>query len=256
MQKRGQATIFIIIGIVILIAIILIFSLRGSLVAEQISPEDAREILTAQLNPIEEHIEECISQVAPEGIKNLALQGGTFTPIDYTVYNGNNVQYLCYKEPGTLTCIQKPLTRANIESQISNYVKTQIFTCLDLSQFEKDKRFKFTRGQLNVNTHIDDNTVQVNVNYPITLLRSGVKTTIEDFSTNLRMPLGKMMDLSINIINSEIETGEFDNIDYMVRNKGEILVERHTPYPDEVYVLKARDGSLVFQFGIEGESAI
>ena len=96
---------------------------------------------SSQLNPIEEHIEECISKVASDGIKNLALQGGTFTPISYAVYNGSNVQYLCYKEPGTSTCIQKPLTRANIESQISNYVKTQIFTCLDLSQFEKDKRF-------------------------------------------------------------------------------------------------------------------
>ena len=256
MQKRGQATVFIIIGIVVLIAVILVFFLKGNLIAEKISPEDAREILTSQLNPIEEHIEECISKVASDGIKNLALQGGTFTPISYAVYNGSNVQYLCYKEPGTSTCIQKPLTRAKVESQISDYVKTQIFTCLDLSQFEKDKRFRFTTGKLNADAHIDDNTVQVNVNYPITLSRSGVKTTIEDFSANLRMPLGKMMDLSTNIINSEIEKGEFDNINYMVRNKGELLVERHTPYPDEVYVLKARDGSLIFQFGIEGESTI
>lgn len=256
MQKRGQATIFIIVGIVILITIILILFLRGSFIKEEISPEDARKILNSQLNPIEEQIENCISSIAPEGVKILASQGGTLTPLSYTLYNGTNVQYLCYKEPGITTCIQKPLTRSGVETQISDYVKNQIFTCLDLSQFEKDKRFKLTTGKINVNTEINDNNVQINLNYPITLSRAGIKTTIEDFSSSLRMPLGKIIDLTSEIINSEIETGEFNNIGYMVKTKGEIIVERHTPFPDEVYVLKAKDNSLIFQFGIEGESTI
>ena len=256
MQKRGQATVFIIIGIVILVAVFLVLFLRGGFIAEQISPEEAREVLASQVAPLEVHVEECISKVAPDGIKTLALQGGTFKPRNFRQYNGTNVEYLCYKEPGVTTCIQKPLTRANVEAEISDYVKTQIFTCLNLNQFEQGNRFRLDTKEINVNTRIDDNRIQVNVDYPITLSRSGVETTVEEFSSNLRLPLGKLIDLTSEIINSEISTGEFDNIDYMIRNRGEIIVERHTPFPDEIYVLQTRDGSLTFQFGIEGESKI
>src|SRR3989344_5681690 len=140
MKKRGQATLFIILGIVLLIAIALIFFLRGNILKTSLSPEEAISLLNSKTNPIREHIEECIDNVAPPGIKTLALQGGTLRPTSYTIYNGTQVQYLCYKEPNTPTCIQNILTREDMELELNEYIKLQLATCIDLSQFE-DKRF-------------------------------------------------------------------------------------------------------------------
>ncbi|QQG38456.1 MAG: hypothetical protein HYS32_02505 [Candidatus Woesearchaeota archaeon] len=256
MQKRGQATIFIIVGLVILVVIGLMFFFQGDILRKQLSPEDARKLINSQLTPIEEHVEGCIEKVTPDGIKRLALQGGSLSPISYATYNGTKVQFLCYKEPGVSTCIQKPLTRAQMEKEISNYVEFQIKTCLDLRKFERNRNYDLTTGTLSASTKIDDNNIQVSLDFPVTLSRDQVKTTFNEFSSIFRVPLGKLHDLSIDIINSEIEFAEFNNIGYMVQNKGEIIVERHTPYPHEVYTLYPRDGSIVFQFAIEGEDTL
>lgn len=251
MQKRGQATLFIILGIVLLIAIALIFFLRGNIDFGLTGGGN----VNSQLAPIREHIEECIDTVAPPGIKTLALQGGTLTPNSFTLYNGTNVQYLCYKEPSTPTCIQKILTRQDMENELNDYIRFQLAQCIDLDQFDT-RRIDVTTGILTIDTNINDNNIQVNLDYPITLTSTEETATISDFSSIIRLPLGKLHDVSIEIINSETEFGFFDNIDYMVQNQGSIFVERHTPYPDEVYVLYPRDTSIEFQVAVQGEDTL
>ena len=65
-KKRGQISVFIILGI--LIAAVIIFVFRTNFVIKQESSVD--------VEPIKEHVENCIREKGFEGIEKLEKQGG------------------------------------------------------------------------------------------------------------------------------------------------------------------------------------
>jgi len=78
MEKRGQVTIFIIIGIILLIILALFLYFRGE--SLDLEPQ---EKIPSEFVPVRNLIEECMQVHAKEGIYLLGIQGGyTKLPID------------------------------------------------------------------------------------------------------------------------------------------------------------------------------
>ena len=76
-RKKSQVTLFIILGTVILVIFALVFYLI-SYVSEIKGQEDIDETqkIPAELKPINDYIESCLSRVAQDGLELLGLQGG------------------------------------------------------------------------------------------------------------------------------------------------------------------------------------
>ena len=251
MQKRGQATIFIIIGVVVIILVMLVVFLKGEITLKPLSAEAKQNFLSSKLEPIRNHVKECITDLGASYVKALSLSGGDVNPSSFVFYKGNDVQYLCYRDGGTGSCVQNILTRKNMESEINSYLDGSLPGCINLDSF-RDGRYDISAGSIDADSEINDNNIFVSLNYPVKLISGDVKAEIDSFSEVINLPLGKLHDLSIDILNDEVSDIYCDNVGYMVDNKGEVLVERHKPYPDTVYVLTHKDSGLVFQFGVEG----
>jgi hypothetical protein len=80
MQKRGQVTIFIILGIVVLAVLAWLFFVRGEIFGFQTGEERADVFVSSQIEPIKELISECTKEQLVDSIIYVSRSGGYFDP--------------------------------------------------------------------------------------------------------------------------------------------------------------------------------
>jgi hypothetical protein len=257
-SKRGQVTLFVAVGIVIVLLIgITLYSTTNLFL---INP--TKEDLNEELDAIRTHVQDCIleSVDGPLGrpIIKAGLQGGYLAPSSgtYRLYNDNLVSYLCYNMEDTEQCMSRMLLRSNIEDDITAEVTENIAQCMDVQGFRRFGGFDIITGAWNVKTDIGKDRVNIMLDYPITLKskRSDAEVSQDEFSRTFNYPLGDLYDVANTILDFETEFGEFDQFAYMLSKKGLYKIEKKKPYPDKLYVISRRDApSFVFQFFVQGE---
>ena len=260
MNKRGQVTIFVIIGIVLIILILLLLFLKDKV---YLGPA-TQEKLAAQLPQIREHIEECILKVSVPRFNQIALQGGFInTPEDtFRQYQGQRVSYLCYDIEDLPFCRSRVLTKTMMEKELSELIKKDLqLTCLNLNAFNKIG-YDLTQGNLNIKTLIQDDSVLVTAKLPVKISKGALKVEESEFSTKVDVPLGRLYDSSRDIVSSEALIGVFDPLTYSLAKtqltSKPYIIQKLQPYPDKLYRLKIKDtpsedDEFIFQFFIEGE---
>lgn len=248
MHKRGQVTIFIIAGIIIVASVLLLLYLRGQIFVV-VTPEN----LPDQLIPIRDHITNCLKDIAPDYIERIGLQGGYLSTPEGTFRStkGIPISYLCYNVGRSPLCYNRMLTRDHMEVELSKAIAEGLQTCLNLKKFEHG--FTMSAGSLAVTTEIGQDTVAVTANLPITLTKETATVSEDEFSEVFDYPLGRLYDVSQDIVDVEAVYGEFDQLNYMLSKRGQYIIEKQRPYPDKLYILQHKDSPYIFQFHIQGE---
>jgi hypothetical protein len=242
---RSQVSVFIIFGLILLVVVGLATYVMK--IGNEVSPVD----MSQGAGGLESYVMECIDQVALPSVMDIGIGGGTIKPEKHRWYFGKQYNYLCSSVGGI--CLQKPLLRQDMEAEIEQGVLLNITRCVDLDIFRRQD-FEVQAGTPSVNVTIGRYEVDVGLSYPIRLVRGDVDITVKSYHTRIEKPLGLFYDKSIEIINSENSQGHFDSVDYMYRNSGRIIIEKHRPYPDTVYSLTSDD--YTFMFAMEGVTAI
>ena len=248
-MKRGQTTAFVILGIVILGFIFLLLYFRQGFFFGPVTQEDLRGRMTS----IQEHVEGCVEKIAPDYIKRMGLQGGHLkTPSDtYRMYQSIPVSYLCYNMKGSPRCYNRLLLVSDMEGELNEAIREGLTTCVNVKQFSRGLDVNY--GNLNVDTNIGKDNTIVEINFPITLKKDEIELKEDKFSVVFDYPLGRLYDVAQDIIDIETEFGEFEQLSYMLAKRGQYIIEKKKPYPDKLYILRAKDNDYVFQFFVEGE---
>ncbi len=249
MRKRAQTTPFIIVGIVILAVVILLFYLRGQFFLGPVTTSSLQD----RFVPIENHIKECLQDISDEPIKRIGLQGGYLSLGSGTFgsYQGDSISYLCFSQGGKATCSNRMLTSVSMEQQLSAAISDGLATCLNLGRFRRG--FDMTIGRQQVTTAIGPSAVIVTLSLPLTIRKDDIVISHDTFSQTFPYPLGRLYEVSQDIIDYESQFGEFEQLSYMLAHKGEYVIDKKKPYPDKTYILKTKDSSYIFQFMIQGE---
>tara|TARA_Y100000034_G_C6908165_1_gene422116 strand:+ start:4796 stop:5554 length:759 start_codon:yes stop_codon:yes gene_type:complete len=249
MQKRGQTTTFVILGIIIVIVALLLLYLRGNLFFGPVTPDT----LGDRLLPISDHIKGCIKEVGDEPIRRIGLQGGHLALAEDTfkLYGGTGISYLCYNRKDDARCYTRMLTRGDMEEELSKALATEMNKCLNVNKFKKG--FDLTIGQMSLATDIGNDNVAVLVTLPLTLKKGDVVIKEDSFSQTFNYPLGRLYKVSQDITDIESETGEFEQLTYMLAHKGQYIIDKKKPYPDKLYILQTKDSDYKFQFFVQGE---
>ncbi|MEM4267463.1 MAG: hypothetical protein QXK37_01395 [Candidatus Woesearchaeota archaeon] len=250
-MKHSQVSLFIILGLALLLVTgMLIYSIR-SVQQGQVENELLEQyIIKDDISPLKRYIESCIVQVTPEQVQRIGATGGVYNPVFFRYYNKSRLNYLSYSQQAQKT--NSYLTRQDIEAELALEVKRQLQKCIDLGLFEKQK-FDIEKGDINVTAKISKGRVIIDVNYPLTLKRGDAVFFASEFSAEISSPIGELYDLAIEIVNSELTNGYFDQVEYMKAHP-DIVIEKHRPYPDIVYLIR-KEGTN-FNFAIEGENTV
>lgn len=203
-NKRGQITIFIILGIVIIMAVSLVLFLNQSKVSDEVSDQNL------QTMPIKAYIESCINQIGQEAAYFTALQGGYYqTPLPYESYS--YIKIPIYWDVNQ----EKIPTKNIIESEILNYIKNNLQNCLNNFSVFKEQGFDIETGEINGEVTITARDVTFNIKYPINVKRENSETQLKDFFARTNLNFDEKYQYALRIMEEQKKTPDSIPIGYI-----------------------------------------
>jgi len=250
LNKKSQVTLFMILGFVLLVIAGFIFYMQNLEGTKKDIVE--KQKIAFEPQKFNAYVESCISEVSNPLVKEIGLKAGSLDFQDKRAYEGKSYYYMCKNEKD-IGCINSAVTRDSMEKELNIKIKEGLEICLDLGLFDA-QGYNIKAGEKEVKTTIAVDSVIVDLNYPIEITKGDFKLDLNKFRVDLKHELGRLYDLAVQILNSEIENSSFQEDEWMHQHGHEIEIEKHKPYPDVVYSLKKdNDG---FLFAIHGEDVI
>jgi hypothetical protein len=228
-NKRGQITIFIIVGIVVLFTFAGILFLTKSTTEEKLTAA-GEPVLTAvpqTFQPISTYTENCLEQVGERGLRLLGEQGGyiypdlvaeftenptesdgiTLTPLSvpYWHYNhlpngGDVIQFASLQPPLYITDDHV----LSVEAQLSRFTEEQLAGCLRAYTPFTKQGFLISQGQQQeVEVQIAEETVNFLLTMPLDVQKGEAVDTIEQFFVKIPLPLLHYFEVAEMITQAE-----------------------------------------------------
>lgn len=256
MNKRGQVTLFIILGIVLVVVILLVTVFKGDVIEGIYREESDENLVSGQVETVRSFVEDCIAETGNEVIEIIGRQGGDLEPgLSHYVY-GDQVAYLCYAETFTSCYSRRPFLIEHMEEQISEYIQVNLDSCLQGFSSWENRGYTIEAGAYNVETVIGNYDTVVVVSYPtpIKITKGDAVAEENRFSKSFNVPLGKLANVAKSIVNKEMTQplGQVFTLAIVDLYKGEVEIQRITHIDSEIYILNLRDDDYKFQFAVKG----
>jgi len=231
MDKKGQITVFIIIGIIFLAVVLLIFLIVPGYVKLPF-------LVSSEEDSVKNFVSSCIMPTAVQGIKLAGLQGGYINvPENSLAADYSTVAY--YYNNGEVTVP----TKEKIETEISYFIDNTINLCLkNLSVFE-EQGYLVSMGNIIAYTLIRENDVVIKLDLPITIEKAGKLTRVNDYSETVPIRLGHVHDIATLITQKTFEEPEFVDMTFI------------SSFDVKVDILPQEKGKFVYSI-IDSKSAI
>ena len=235
-QKKGQITIFIILGILIVSGILIFFLY----------------IRPTYFPPAEGKLnfEGCVKRIVLEKTDMLGKTAGYRQSAFYYQYNGDKIPYLCYSGEYYKPCtIQMPFLKQHFEKNLLDAAKPEILACIDSTIEDLRARgFEVNQGKREVKIEIIPKTIRVSFDIPVTI-RKG--ENVEQGTLNpvdIPNPMYELLMLSTSLLQFEARYGDSD-VSMMMIFYPEVIVDKLKQGDEtKVYILQNKDFGTKFQF--------
>ena len=233
MYRKGQITVFMIIGIIILCTFAAIMLLVNTTVKEEVSTEGETIVTTTPMafSPIQTYTENCIVSIAKQGLIIMGQQGGYIHPdlmgkysvseptdadgidlepmrIPYWHYNvdpnkGNTI---------TMTSLRPKLYKEedpdmSIEVQLERFIKERIGGCLDDYRAFTQQGFEISyplgEDVMEPTVRVGEETVSFWLKMPLHVKRGGASANLNLFSVTIPLKLKHYYDIASDITKAQ-----------------------------------------------------
>jgi hypothetical protein len=226
MTKKGQLTLFIIIGLLLLIGISIYVYLTSRVTTAPVEAERVRIAeVPAEMQPLRDFIQDCLKITAKDGLVRLGQRAGYTNPRhSYNAYEPTAaralqlapksdviVPYWWYMNAkntckGDCTFATERPTLEDIRKQLDAHIARELPKCLDdFRQFHEQKFAVTPTGKIKPETRIAGENVIVLLTYPIEVRRAGETFKLEAFVTELPVAFGRLYGLATKITALEAE---------------------------------------------------
>ncbi len=207
MNNKGQITIFIIAGILILLLASLVFYIRWRYTQTTAEIGLEQENIPDWSEPVKIYVEDCIEETSIKAFKMLGQHGGYIDFYDYdsvrrlfrinpeeptesdavALSPGSEAQiaYWFYMhspnscQKCTMTSLMPSL--AYIEQQLNRYMERELLECLDGFRGLKEQNLDISEGEIDVSAHINSEDVSFLVDYPLKVRLGEATSSIDKF---------------------------------------------------------------------------
>ena len=239
MNKRGQLTIFIIIGFLILAVAGIGIFLYGQDAKEEFEVAEVPvvEKLPKEFEPVQTYTEDCIQDVARKGLLLLGQQGGyiypdlvgEFSDVDQTDYDGIllgglKIPYWLHNDAPndarqySMVALKPDLkfssqnSEMSVESQLARYLEEKLPECLDeYSALKEEMGFVIKEGDFEAITTITPIGVNILIAHPLEISHGSSDTAIKDFFVQIPLKLQQMYAVAEEIFEMEKNTTFLEN---------------------------------------------
>lgn len=219
-NKKAQITVFIIVGVVLVISASLIFYLSKPKIEE--FKEIAVEELPFELRPVNAFVESCLRDVAEDGIRLIGENGGytnltergiridRFSPTDGDGIDlGQGVPYWSYLssdndcESGCRFASNAPVLRRtegriSIEGQLDEYVARKLRECLGNFEAFTTRGMNVTeKGPIDLKTFVLEKEVAFQLKYPLEI-KTEATQVLDEFLVKLPVNLKTIYQMALD----------------------------------------------------------
>jgi hypothetical protein len=186
MKKRGQITIFIVLGIIVIIStiLLLIFSSNKSVPGVETSP--------LKTESVKLFVDSCLKKTVQAGVIKIGENGGYYH-FNENISNFHLKPYYFYENQ----TIVPPLEL--IENELESYVKNRLPYCTNW--FKSFPQFDVKINPINVKAEILPTQIIVNLNYPLEISQNDKISMISEFEYKLDCRLGTTHQFLIDYFN-------------------------------------------------------
>ena len=211
-NKKAQVTVFIILGIILLLVLAVIIAVKTELVTFKPS-----EAATTEKGRVENFLTSCIDSLGNEAIGLIGIQGG-YVEVPTRISEDNNlhlkaspihtVPYWAYGS--NVDIPQLPLVKSQIDTHIQNNLRACVF---DLEPF-KDTYDIIEKSGITVDTEIVDSKVIFNVRWDLEVRDKSGETisNLIDHVSDSPIKLKRVHDTARQIIEREMKDLKLEDI--------------------------------------------
>jgi len=234
MKKRGQITVFIIFGLIFLIFFLIILFTKSYRI------EKIGVVSSSEINPIKNYMDLCTKSSASDALYLLGVQGGyTAPPKLYFQSAYAKIAYWYYEGEDTSPTIEE------MEQELSSYVNRALPECIESLDVFSDMGFEFEFGEINTKAKINENNVEFNIDYPITITKGESKAEISEFYKMIPVRLGYIHSIIKNIVEKEVEDPDWIDMTYLVNQD---LNFKIYPYDENTLIYSVLDNQSIIKY--------
>ena len=204
--KRAQVTLFIIIAIVLVVAVVVFFLVRENI---------QKQVIPSFVEPIETSFLTCLEDNAETGIALLGLNGGHLEDVyfdpgsEYMPFSshlnfvGNEIPYWFYVSGNNIPRKNVP-SKEEMEYQLEKYVEENVQGC-GFEDFYGGE-YEFSKGRLDAEVNIADNSVNVDLKMDLSISKGEDSFLIKDHNIVINSKLGALYKDALEIYDQEQNT--------------------------------------------------
>jgi len=218
--KKGQVTVFIIVGMIILVAVASFLLIRQQTIVKQ--PIFEKQDISEEFTPVVDYVENCIKDVAAEGLILLGERGGFIDPIAsgftsnsdatessavsladnwklpywYYMASANNENSFAFVSiPAVSLGIKKGDAPITIEGQLEDFLAEKAPQCINFEAFEQQGYVITPQGSPEAVVLVADQDIVFSINYPLKIKKS-TTVEIENFFVRIPININKIFEMA------------------------------------------------------------
>lgn len=223
MYKRGQATLFIILGIVLVVIIVLLFTTKTIELPR-------RSVESSQVSSVDAYVESCVGKEVKDLLLGLRKQGGVYNTGGY-YFDGRT--YFFYVTENTGSGMNKHIEN---EETMRNYISRYTESLLNSNGVcDPCKQFSNIQcGNFGVTTFSSNEKIMINVNNDkLIFSKGGSEVNVGEMSLVINDDFFKEFEIVKRIADEYTDSREFDVDNYLNKQYDRDLhVKMNTPTSD------------------------
>ena len=250
-SKRSQVSIFIIIGILIVVVIALVFVFR-----EDIIPDSGGGV-EVNLNSF---LKTCLEDEIKETVEVISLQGGKVEPTLYKTFKFDeedefyDISFLCYNQNNYLQCInQEPMLIQNLKKELEKELEDEVESCFtDLGNSLDNQGFVVDARYRGFEIELMPRKIVIEIDGEMGLTKTENSVRYENFTIS---ETSRFYDVAVvvqEIVNQEASFCYFDNLGYMLFYPEFEIDKTRTSDSALIYTIKYQDSEEKFRFAVRG----
>ncbi|MSS74554.1 hypothetical protein EXS72_02865 [Candidatus Pacearchaeota archaeon] len=207
MNSKGQITIFVIVGILLAVGIVFLFSF-----------DRTPSVIRGQdLDNPESYIDNCIKEQAEKEIINLMAHGGFPDSTDTVLYKGIAIPYLCKNINYYQPCIvQYPRYVTEIKNEFIRNFEDDVEQCFaSLEQELTDRNYIIDAGPITLSANIKPKITHINVERDFTLTKGDSIKSYTKFDFFINTRLYELALIVQEIVSQEAQMCDFETDEFM-----------------------------------------
>jgi len=235
LSKRGQVTIFVIVGILIVSAILVFFLVIKPNYID--SPD------------YELDFERCVADSFEVSLEELGKTAGFANPEFYYEYQSEKIGYLCYTNLYHQPCVvQKPFLVNHLSSELKKKTASDVVSCYENSLDElKAQGYEISSGTPDFEILFNPDQVVYAIKAPTSVIGSDSRN-FEEFNVKINSPTYDILMIATSILQYEIAFGDSDVSSLMLYYPDFIIDKIKRSDGTTVYVIEDKQTQTKFQF--------